>query len=142
MIRNCVECKKPFEQSRKDQMLCSRLCGKAREKRRYRENNPVSTAVKEGLKFNTGTTGAMHELLACVDLMRKGFEVFRAVSPASKFDLAAFYEGKLFRVEVTTGSHTGAGGLVHPQKDYSRFDILIVVMQDGSLIYKSDLPLP
>jgi hypothetical protein len=51
----------------------------------------------------TGTVGAMAELLAATDLLMKGFEVFRAVSPSASCDLAILKEGKLLKVEVRTG---------------------------------------
>lgn len=86
-----------------------------------------------------GDVGAAHEMLVCVDLLRKGYQVYRSVSPSASFDLAVFRQGELTAVEVTTGLYSPQGGIVHPPKDTSRFDVLAVVMRDGKIIYKPDI---
>jgi len=57
------------------------------------------------------TVGAMAELCVAADLLRHGFEVFRAVSPHSTCDLAVLKGGKLYRVEVKAGYRTASGVL-------------------------------
>ena len=56
-----------------------------------------------GEKLAAGTTGAMSELCVAVDLMKKGYAVFRALSPACFCDLIAIKDGKSLNVEVKTG---------------------------------------
>ena len=47
----------------------------------------------------------MSELRVAVDLLSKGYEVFRAVSPACSCDLVALREGQLpLRIEVRTAN--------------------------------------
>lgn len=79
-----------------------------------------------------GDLGALHELKVCVDLSAKGFQVYRAQSPSAPFDLVAYKNGSLFRVEVKTFSLIGnrPSGKVYasispPQND--EYDILAVV---------------
>jgi len=52
-----------------------------------------------------GTIGAASELLAAADLMMKGWEVFRALSPNSHCDLLAEKDGTTMRLEVRTGRY-------------------------------------
>jgi hypothetical protein len=137
---NCEICGKEFKPRVLAHVVCSRPCRQEKVRKQYREANPPALDEQESTKLNSGTVGAMHELLACADLMRRGFEVFRAVSPSSPFDMAAFKDGKLIRIEVTTGFYTPAGALIHPKKDFTRFDLLAVVLRDGGLLYKPHAP--
>ena len=41
------------------------------------------------LPLSTATVGAISELVVCVDLAKKGYEVFRAISPSCSCDLIA-----------------------------------------------------
>ena len=56
-----------------------------------------------------GTRGAIGELRVCADLLSKGYEVFRAVSPACSCDLVIAKNGNLLTVEVRTGFRTKIG---------------------------------
>jgi hypothetical protein len=75
-----------------------------------------------------GTGGAVSELLASADLMARGFDVYRALSPNACFDLVAYRAGRLYRVEVTTATPHPSGGLYHPSKPGIGYDILAVVI--------------
>lgn len=57
----------------------------------------------------TGTVGAISELVVAVDLLRKGYEVFRALSVNASCDLAIIKDGVLLRIEVRT-AHTNKNG--------------------------------
>ncbi len=84
----------------------------------------------------------MHELVVCVDLLRRGYHVFRAVAPNCACDLLILKDGTLTRVEVTTGYIGLKGNLAHPVKDPNRFDLLAVVTyrEDGreDIVYRPD----
>ena len=65
--------------------------------------------------------GATSELLVCADLLGRGFEVFRAVSPSTSCDLIALKHGRCVRIQVRTAKlyhrkdgserlHFGRGG--------------------------------
>jgi hypothetical protein len=80
------------------------------------------------LNLCSGRIGAMNELIAAADLISKGYEVFRSVSPASSCDLIILKEGRTQLVKVRTGqrhSRTGKIRLMHPKH---RADILAVVI--------------
>jgi hypothetical protein len=74
-----------------------------------------------------GTTGAVHELMVAVDLVVRGYEVFRAVSPSCSCDLIALKGGKALRVEVKTGYLNAAGRAVCSGNTPSKYDLLAVV---------------
>jgi hypothetical protein len=71
--------------------------------------------LKNVLDLSRGTTGAVYELEVAADLMRKGFEVYRNLSPNGAADLvvtvpaiSTFAQVPPFRVQVKCHySHTG-----------------------------------
>lgn len=81
-------------------------------------------------RLATATTGAVSELLAAVDLTRRGFSVFRAVSPACSCDLIALMGGRVLRVEVRTASEklkSGRLSFSRARKDAGRSDVYAIV---------------
>lgn len=110
---------------------CSTAC---HQKRVYRFGSPLH---QKGI--STGTIGAVSELLVAADLMSKGYEVFRALSPASSCDLAILKNGALLRVEVRTMTLTRTGKLTCDRSH--RADILAApVVNDGNrIVYEPSL---
>jgi hypothetical protein len=108
------------------------------QKRNRDDYLKVMTAGRHYSAMPTSKTGAIHELLVCADLMRCGYSVYRALSPAEKCDLLAIKDGKMVRVEVTTGFQSRGGSICHPQKENpngERFDLLAVVMKSWKITY-------
>src|SRR5208337_2252007 len=71
------------------------------------------------------TIGAVSELEVAADLMRREFEVFRALSPAASCDLIAIREGRILRIEVRTAYdsiYTGKETSVKSARDLGRQD--------------------
>jgi hypothetical protein len=60
------------------------------------------TSQPQPAKKNPGTIGAISEMRAIVDLFRKGYEIYRAISGAAHCDLVVDKNGLLLKVEVTT----------------------------------------
>jgi hypothetical protein len=77
----------------------------------------------------TGTVGALNELKVCIDLMSKGYEVFRAVSPSCSCDLAILKNKKLIRVEVKTAYRLYTGKIFAGGKK-EKFDVKALVLPD------------
>jgi hypothetical protein len=75
----------------------------------------------------SATVGAVNELRVSVDLVVRGYAVFRALSPACPCDLVVLHDGRVFRVEVTTGHRSVTGNLQYPKKDPMLYDVLAVV---------------
>jgi Holliday junction resolvase len=61
--------------------------------------------------------------------MKKGFEVFRALSPHASCDLIALKDGKLLRVEARVG-RVGATGIVYTNRG-GVHDVLAVALTDS-----------
>lgn len=97
----CQGCSTEFEHPAQtwNQKYCSAECRK------------ISTGASEGtrLTLNCGNMGALSELLVCADLLKRGYEVFRAVSPSCSCDLIALKNKVCMRVEVRTGYQTPRG---------------------------------
>lgn len=95
--RLCIQCGKPYEPQKFNQKYCSYECRTLSSKIKYKEFNPDTLKGK-----TSATTGAISELRVAVDLLAKGYDVFRALSPNCPCDLAILKENKLLRVEVRT----------------------------------------
>lgn len=80
----------------KQRKFCSFYCRKQDYREKSRIKSPFSGIC-------SGSVGAISELAASVDLMKKGFEVYRALSPASSCDILALKDGKIYDFEVRTG---------------------------------------
>lgn len=129
----CPVCEKSFSyfaKSPKDRKYCSRTCSRTANIAYLQTRRPNTS------KLPTGTVGAISELIVSADLLRRGFEVFRALSQSCSCDLAILHESKLIRVEVRTASRSSAGKLMfafRPGED-QRHDLLALVTDDGHTI--------
>jgi hypothetical protein len=110
MTKNCqnLECRKLFIPRNINQKVCSKACRRAEFVRTYQSHNPKTA-------LTSGTVGAIGELLVGADLLARGYEVFRALSPACSCDLAILRDGVLLAVEVRTG-YRGKSGKVSWQR--------------------------
>ena len=77
--------------------------------------------------FSPSTVGAISELLVSADLMKKGFEVFRALSPSCSCDLIAAKKGRLLRVEVRTGQYNRQEPTIYYKQTDVKGDLMAVV---------------
>lgn len=69
--------------------------------------------------------------------MSQGFDVFRALSPASPCDLIALRGSKLLRIEVRTGYRRADGSINWPRykKDEGRSDFYSIYLSFENAIY-------
>lgn len=88
----CIVCKKLL--SGRQKKYCSKSC-----QTNYWKNKRGVIGFNN---LSSGTVGAMAELVAASDLMKRGFEVYRALSPSSNNDLVAIKNGKAYTFEVRT----------------------------------------
>jgi hypothetical protein len=83
-------------------------------------------------------------MVVAVDLMRRGYEVFRALSPACSCDLIALGTGLIpLRIEVRTGRRSSVTGTVSYPRirlDRAAYDHLGVVVGGNEIIYLPSLP--
>lgn len=94
----------------------------------------------EGGMIGRNTRGTINELLVASDLLKKGYEVFRAECPACSCDLIILNNLKPYRVEVKTGCRVGGEINISRSKlNLAKFDILAIVF-DGVIRYEPELP--
>ena len=114
---------------------CSTYCSHQYYTKRYRE-----TVMTTKYNLPRSTVGAMHELIVCVDLLKKGFSVFRSVTPNCSCDLAILKNNKLLKIEVKTGYKVN-GKIQYPhlsEENKQNHDVLAVVVH-GETYYIPDL---
>lgn len=90
----CPTCEKIF-QGPKNRVYCSKPC--------WPSSVPIAFDEQMPKGLSTGTLGALAELAVCVDLMRRGYAVFRALSPACYCDIIARKFETVWEIEVRTG---------------------------------------
>lgn len=134
----CRICGNPISDVRRRRraIYCSYECSRERQRRDYRKRNPIVTGLPSGV------IGALSELRIAADLLQKGYEVFRSVSPACSCDLAVLKDGMLKRIEVRTAHYQGNGklGITTARLHNSKFEVLALITQDGAEIkYIGDL---
>lgn len=90
-------------------------------------------------RLPSGTVGAIAELIVSTDLLQKGYETFRALSPSCSCDLLALLDGKIIRIEVRTGYKGFNGRISYPTTNF-RADVMAVVLHSTKeIIYKPQL---
>lgn len=131
----CKGCGKKFLTSKRNKFYCRVKCRQVSAKNAMRVLTGKAHFVDDSI--STSTIGAIHELAVCVDLMRRGFHVFRAQSPNCPCDLICLDGKDAKRIEVRTGRKTDDGKPTNVSKpELGLFDILAVVMYDGEIIYQ------
>jgi hypothetical protein len=138
VLTTCQGCGWQFRPPRASQLYCAATCRAGTPARPPKPG--WAPAASTGPP--TSTLGALAELTAAADLMRRGWHVFRALSPASSCDLVAIPPGGAgppLRFEVRTGHHDRLGRLAWAHSDPARYDHYAVVV--GPMVrYDPDLP--
>jgi len=83
--------------------------------------------------YSPGTTGAIKEYEVVIDLLSKGYDVYRSCSPNSSCDLVATKGPRTIRLEVAIGYYAGKDGRYtynRHQGSSDFFDIIAVVLHD------------
>jgi hypothetical protein len=131
--RKCLVCAKPFTPHHHQQVVCSDAdCRKVRNQQR----NAGRPNWRRYPHLNDSTVGAIGELRVSTDLLERGFDVFRALSPSASCDLAIIRDGKFLRVEVRTGHENGKGGFLVRRN--GSYDIIAIVLPDR-IVYEPAL---
>ena len=131
----CVRCKAVLI-TRTQNKFCSRACA-SRYQQENKNNRRELKLYNDSLpKHVKGTIG---ELTVINDLLQRGYEVFRPVTPCCSCDLIASKKGYILRIEVKTAVRQGDGfrNFSRPSLEkYDRFDVLAIATQKG--IYYED----
>jgi len=80
------------------------------------------------------TVGTISEMVVAVELMKSGWSVFKSLSPASAFDLIAFKNGEMKKIEVKTGYRVG-GNIQKPRHSHNFHDHFAVVVNGSEINY-------
>ena len=133
-IRYCPKCKKKLPKLKggdrygKQRKFCSRKCRRDFEKELY-------ISHKREIVIARGTVGAISELEVSCDLMKKGFDIFRAMSPSASCDLIILKNKLLLRIEATTGYRLKNNKLYYPKKDNQKSDCIAVYDESQNQVY-------
>jgi hypothetical protein len=125
----------PEARHRRRAKFCSRQCERDRNVYQWQRQNAPDREQRKGL--STGVVGAISEMQVCADLLAKGYEVFRAVSPSCSCDVMILLDHRAFRVEVRTGYYLRSGKLVY-MKDRLKAEVMAVCTPSG-IIYLPSL---
>lgn len=129
VARACVVCGIEMWAGGGARLYCREAC------RRASKRGDVQAQLAPSALVSTGTKGAINELRVALDLMARGFHVFRAMSQSCPCDLVAWdRRGKLYRVEVKTGRRLPSGKLSFQKHNTDDYDVICHVVDDG-LIY-------
>ena len=109
--------------------FCSTGCMKEYESQSLLKND----------KLNSCNVGAISELIVCSDLLKQGYETYRAVSQASNGDIVAFKDEKFRRIEVRTGRYYNGKSLKYPTSNIRAEYIAVVTHRDNKAHYFPDL---
>ncbi len=131
--RICAHCGTEFKTNYSHQIHCSKKCRKDRQHKMW-----ANGKLAPHLKLSAGTVGAISELRVGADLMTRGFEVFRSLSPNASCDLAILRGGRLLRIEVRTAYRLISGKAMCSSRKH-RADILAMCLAD-CIIYEPPLP--
>lgn len=81
--------------------------------------------------------GAANELLVAADLFRRGFFVYRGESAESPFDLVAYLDGALLKIEVRQVGRRLDGSISPQLKETDDCDLYAFVAVDREIVYIS-----
>lgn len=124
-----ADCPKSLPEDRnRKRIYCSRRCKNLATRDLYNRLN-----LRDPLcgTLVSATRGAIGELRVSVDLMVRGYEVFRALSPACSCDIAVLKDGKLLRIECRTGVYR-KDGTYYVSRTRFRADVLAVILHDSN----------
>jgi len=121
-MENCVNCGGELTDKRVNgkYKVCYADCNREYTRKKYKEHNLVLDGV------TSGTTGTISELAVGIDLLSKGYDVFKSLSPNASFDIAIFRDKKFLRVEIKTGYYTILGRKIFPKGSPKKYDVLAV----------------
>lgn len=127
----CVMCSKSFISSHKEKKCCGDVCIKKR--------NIEITGRYSDKTITSSTMGAISELEISNDLLKKGYAVFRALSPSCFCDLIAIKDNKILKIEVRTGYKGINNHITFPYniyKDSNKSDIFgIYIRKSDEILY-------
>jgi len=131
LIKVCVVCGKEYPASKTYQKYCGKSCARSN----HSKHSLTSVVKSEGVRLSTGTIGAITELVVSADLMKKGYEVFRALSPSCSCDVLALKDGLITKFEIRTGTYTVNNILSYGKANVRADKIAVATYSDNAVHY-------
>ena len=86
--------------------------------------------------LKAGHLGAIAELIVAADLMHKGYDVYRPLSPMASCDLLGIYDQDIIRIEVKRAEVSEDGRAnCDVRRNAGKFDLLAIVATSGEIHY-------
>lgn len=127
----CDICGRTFLSMNKRTRYCDKNCKSRAVAEKYKKLHPEPRILtyKEGTKG--GATGVASEYKVIINLMERGYKVFKSVNPSEEFDCVIITNtNKLLTIEVKTKIER----IPRKLPKYNA-DILALVFKDNSIIY-------
>ena len=132
--KQCVVCNRNFEAKTPNQKYCSEDC-------QIQVHRTLGGEFNSNNSISCGTVGAISELLASVDLMKRGYEVHRALSPQSNCDVLAIKNKKVYRFEIRTARKVFDGKLNYSLAYIKAPNVIAVVIKNSEIYYFPSNPI-
>lgn len=100
----CIICKKDIDTKNKTTKFCSDNC-------RNIHHGRTGTKI-----MSTASVGSVSEMMACCELLKKGYSVFRSVSASAFCDIVAVKREETLLIEVRTGYISSIGNINFPHQ--------------------------
>lgn len=124
--RDCARCGASFRPRTRMHLYCSPACARAVDKERT-----GFRAVSSVYRINRLAVSAIAEYRVCVDLLQRGYLVYRAVASTAGCDIIAFRNGgPPLRVEVRT-AYERNGRVYHGAPATTDHDVLAAATADA-----------
>lgn len=132
---SCSICGKQFTRKGPNNIYCSGGC-------LNKANRDLHGYDDDSEPYSRGVIGAIHELQVAADLMKKGWWVFRALSPDGPIDLIAVNGNKTLRIQVRKARRSKrTGNISFPaikEKDKQFHDVVALSFTNGKIMYLPD----
>ena len=115
----------PEKRQRRKAKTCKDSCRAEKQTSKYREING------EPINLPPTSMAVLAKMAVGIDLMKKGLAVFQSLAPNNSCDLLAIEPGPgtKWRIEVTTGTLSTSGKVMHSVKpDVTEHDIIAVYL--------------
>ena len=120
-------CKKEFKPNNESVLFCSIEC----TKKHLPKQKGIMRSQFKNCKASHSTKGAISELKVASDLLRKGYSVFRALSPGASCDLVIICPDNLLkRVEVRSAVKYTNGDNRHFYSKKGNYDVIASVFNN------------
>ena len=128
--KKCFVCGKLFSTRIEHRKYCNKECNKIAQGKYYNRQSVFPN-------IPAGTVGTISELIVATDLLKKGYEVYRPLSPSCSADLLAEKKDKIFKIEVRTGYKNLKGKIFFPPNNIKAPIIGVVLLKENSIKYIS-----